>query len=78
MTMHETRIASTNINTIGYDGAALFIRFNHGGVYRYDGVPAHTHAALLEAESAGKFFHAEIKGKFEFVKLDKDPFILPI
>jgi hypothetical protein len=35
-------------------------------VYTFKNVPAKTAKAMDEAESKGKFYHANIKGKFEF------------
>jgi hypothetical protein len=40
-----------------------------GSTYDYAGVSAETAADFLKAESIGKFFGAQIKGKFEYRKL---------
>jgi hypothetical protein len=62
---------SSNIEGYAYDvhTSTLEIRFSGGGVYRYFKVPANVVAAFGDAESAGKFFFAEIKGKFNHEKL---------
>ncbi len=67
-------VVSSNIDRVGHHDRTLFISFHHGGIYSYADVPYAVFQALLDAESVGKFFHANIKGKFEFTKLDADPF----
>jgi hypothetical protein len=48
----------------------LDIEFNHGGVYRYSGVPVEEAEAFAAASSKGGFFHAYIRGKYEFRLVD--------
>jgi hypothetical protein len=59
--------SSSNIAAVGYDTdeRKLAVEFKGGGTYQYDEVPITTYTDLLTAESMGKFFHANIKGKFE-------------
>jgi hypothetical protein len=70
-----TPVQSSQIHAIGYDAASSTLRVQFksaagaGSVYDYPGVPAETHANFLKAESVGKFFGANVKGKFEFKKL---------
>lgn len=40
-----------------------------GGTYKYTDVPKQVFSDLLAADSAGKYFHSAIKGKFEFEKV---------
>jgi hypothetical protein len=47
----------------------LIVEFKGGSQYLYHKVPVQTFDGLEKAESKGKFFHANIKGKFEFVKI---------
>lgn len=50
------------------DMRALHVRFrNTGEVFSFQGVPAELAKGLDEAESAGKFFNANIKGKFHAI-----------
>lgn len=52
---------SSNLVSAAHIGGELFIKFHHGGVYKYaDPMASHFHG-LLQAESAGKYFHAMIK-----------------
>ncbi len=62
------RVSSTAINSVSYKHAAqeLYIEFNTGHVYRYDGVPRKTLRNLLRARSVGKYFHQHIKGQYDF------------
>ena len=46
----------------------LKIYFKSGGVYEYCGVPKSLLTELAEAESAGKYFHNNIQGKYEHLK----------
>lgn len=69
------KVVSSNIDAIGWKPEALFIRFNSGVTYTYDKVPESYLEAMRTAESVGKFFHRMIKGKFEFIKLEVDPFL---
>lgn len=68
-------VVSSNINRVGYLDNTLFIAFNHGGIYSYADVPNHLYQSLLDAESVGKFFHQFIKGHFDYLKLEYDPFV---
>lgn len=69
-----TYLVSENLDCIGYRLGQLFIRFRSGGTYSYDKVPFDYFDALPKVESAGKFFHQFIRGKFRYTRLDSDPF----
>jgi len=43
----------------------LELRFQSGAVYRYLDVPEGIHAALMAAESKGRYFNEAIRGRFE-------------
>ena len=47
----------------------LVIGFKGGAQYRYEKIPKEVFDAFMESPSKGKFYHANIKGKFEFVKI---------
>lgn len=64
---------SSQIAASGYDPATqvLAIQFKSGkSVYHYQQVPEDVAAAFDAAESKGKFLGSEIKGTFEFEKVD--------
>ena len=68
----ETHVVenSSTIQKAEYDNLldTLDIHFRSGGVYQYVGVPRSVFTELTQAESAGKYFHANVKGKYEFLK----------
>lgn len=63
-------VESSNILAIGYDQPSLnlFVTFKDGNTYRHMGVPEDLWLRFKDAESQGKFYHANIKGKFESEK----------
>lgn len=67
------KLTSSHIADAEYDraGRVLTIRFVKGGSYEYQEVPEDVYESLLSAESAGKFFAANIKGKFKSRKLQE-------
>jgi hypothetical protein len=64
-------VTSSQIKSVGYASNTLYIEFTKGTVYSYASVPESFFEALKKAESVGKYFGSEIKGKFGFVKTDK-------
>lgn len=64
-----TECSSSCITAHGYhaDTQTLALTFVGGRQYRYGDVPASTYGAMLEARSIGKFFGANINGKFKQV-----------
>lgn len=69
--MERTPVTSSNICSVGYDtdSESLEIEFNNGSVYQYSNVPTGEYEGLLSAESVGKYFHANIKNRYSFMKL---------
>lgn len=69
--MERTPVTSTDIRAIGYDADSqtLEIEFNSSGVYQYSGVPSGEYDGIVAADSKGKYFHANIKNRYSFVKL---------
>lgn len=68
-------VASSSIRTVAYDAKRhlLEIEFRRGAKYRYHEVPAPIFQALLQAESKGRYFAENIRGKFAFEHLEKTP-----
>ena len=69
--MYMQLVDSSNIAAIGYDEEKkeLYIEFKSNGVtYKYEKVPEEVYRAFMDAPSQGKFFHANIKGIYEFEK----------
>lgn len=67
-------VTSSNIDVVGFSDDVLYIRFHNGGSYCYENVSRATFVSMTEAESVGKYFIANVRGKFPFSKLDSDPF----
>lgn len=67
-------IVSSNIHAVGHHRGNLYIKFNSGAAYEYTKVPLRAYLDLAGSESAGQHFHRNINGKFDYVKLDFDPF----
>jgi hypothetical protein len=61
---------SSNIENAEYDPfmKVLTIRFRTGGAYDYIDVEESIFKEMKKADSAGKFFHAKIRGKYDFLK----------
>ena len=68
-------VTSSNIAEIGFDSAdlALGVKFKNGGEYIFLGVSEEVYNQFLNAESAGKFFASNIKGKYSGSKVENPP-----
>lgn len=66
-------VKSSNIKAVGYDDetATLIIEFQSGAIWTFDQVPASTHAALMEADSIGRFFAKEIKPVYQATRIPR-------
>ncbi len=69
--MERTPVSSSNISAVGYDadGQTLEIEFTNGSVYQYANVPVGEYDGFMASDSKGKYFHANIKNRYSFVKL---------
>ena len=67
--MNETKVDSTTLLAVAYDGAGEILRleFRNRAIYHYFGVPAALHEALLEAASKGSCFNRAIRGRSPYV-----------
>ena len=70
--LNWTEVESSNIRMIGFDAdiEELRIKFNSGAEYAYFGVSAEVYGGLMRAPSAGKFLAAEIKGKYDYRRVE--------
>ena len=64
-------VTSSNLASVGYDLERQIIActFKSGDVWHYAGVSPEIAQALFEAESKGKFYSVNIKGKFAAEKM---------
>jgi len=69
--MNRTPVESLNIADVGYDTATLTLEvgFRNGTVYQYFDVPPAVHQEFMSADSHGKYFSANIKNHYRYVKL---------
>ncbi len=58
-------VTSSNIESVGYCDKTLYVCFHSRSVYRYKSVPEAIYKELLKAPSAGKFFNAYVRDRFE-------------
>ena len=65
-------VSSSMAASIGYDKneQILQVEFHNGAVYQYSGVEADTWSDLHDAESVGRYYNYEIKGKYECDRVD--------
>lgn len=70
--MKRQSVESSNLKSVGYDEFLLVleIEFKSGAVYRYYGVPSEVHDELINSESVGKYFNANVKSKYNFLKVE--------
>ena len=63
------QVESEAIDEIAYDArrSILFVRFAHGGWYRYFEVPPEIHEAFVSADSHGRFFHEHIRDRYRYL-----------
>lgn len=68
--MERVSVTSSAIQSVGYDSntQTLEVEFVSGSVYDYLNVPEDEHDAMMNSESQGKYFNANIKGRFPEVK----------
>ena len=64
-------VQSSDLSAVDYDEwtGTLVIAFNSGGVYEYYRVPYSEYAGLMNASSHGKYFHANIKGRYSYRRI---------
>lgn len=64
--MQMIPVDSSNIASVGYENGTLYIRFHSGGLYSYSDVPASVYQGLMSAPSKGRYFHAHIRGQYNY------------
>ena len=64
--MEREPVYSSNLAAVGYDpnSETLEVEFKNGRVYEYYNVPSFVHERLMQANSMGQFFNAEIRDAF--------------
>ncbi|RTY84798.1 KTSC domain-containing protein [Flavobacterium sp. ZB4P23] len=69
--MKRLSVKSSNLASIGYDAEneILEVQFKHGGVYQYFDVPENVYEELMNADSHGVYFSANIRNDYEYQKM---------
>ena len=64
-------VESSNLAQVGYDDdrSLLLLEFKNGGKFAYPNVERETFDDMMDADSIGKFFFANIK-KLDYIKLE--------
>jgi hypothetical protein len=68
--MNRIQVTSSNLSEVGYDARSttLEIMFRDGAVYQYFDVPEQVYDGLVNAASAGQYFHANIRGSYRYAR----------
>jgi KTSC domain len=69
--LRRVPVESSAIRSVGYDPRrrVLDVEFAGGAVYRYLDVPPRAHAALLAADSYGRYVNAHVRDRYRWVRL---------
>ena len=69
--MHRVSVHSRAIASVGYDRATnvLELELAEGEVYQYFAVPRRVHRELLAADSIGRYFLSEIRGRYGYRRM---------
>jgi hypothetical protein len=71
MNMQPPRNSSSHIHSLGFDPetGTMAVKFHAGGTYHYSGIDQDTFNELRGHESAGAYFHKNIKGQYRHRKV---------
>lgn len=69
--MERIPVTSSNVRSVGYDAQSevLEIEFHDNSIYHYSGVPRPEYDGLMSASSKGKYFSAQIKGRYPYTRI---------
>ena len=67
--MNRRAVASSNIESVGYENSTVEIAFVDGGIYQYLGVPLSVYQGLMSASSKGSYFHHFIKDRYRTIRI---------
>lgn len=70
--MLHTPLQSSMLNSAGFEDGILEIEFKNGRRFKY-WAERSIFDRMIAAESPGKFFNAEIKGRLPFVPVEATP-----
>ncbi|MFB7615609.1 KTSC domain-containing protein [Kitasatospora sp. NPDC056181] len=69
--MERQAVDSSALRSVGYDAALLVLEleFTGGRVYVYEAVPGRVHRELMAAQSHGRYFVREVRGRYAYRRL---------
>lgn len=67
--MVRTRVASTNIRSIGYYDTTLEVEFLSGGVYQYFNVPQEHYLHMIHFPHPGTYLARYVKGVYPYQRV---------
>ena len=69
--MNREPVVSSNLVSVGYDpnSYTLEIELMDGRIYQYFDVPEQVYDELLNANSAGQYFHRQVRGVYNYARL---------
>lgn len=68
--MQRQEVKSSMFKSVGHSADTLEIEFKNGDIWQYSSVPADVYEAMMKSESVGKYFLANIKGKYTETKVN--------
>jgi hypothetical protein len=69
--VHRVPVESSSIDSVRYEKNVLEVRFRDGGLYQYFDVPETVLASLMHADSKGRFFNRQIRGRYPAMRLEQ-------
>ena len=69
--MKMLNVTSSCIKGFNYynETKIMFIKFNSDSLYAYYDIPETLHSEFMNADSYGKFFNANIKNRYNYIKI---------
>jgi hypothetical protein len=69
--MQRVFVESTTLGSAGHDAQLIILelQFRNGAVYQYFRVPRRIYCDLLRADSKGRYFHQNIRGKYLYQRV---------
>jgi hypothetical protein len=67
--MERQEVESSVIGAVGHS-RVLEIQFESGRIYQYFDVPEDVYNEMLNAESKGKYFNSNIRGKYTYQEIE--------
>jgi hypothetical protein len=64
-------VVSSSINSVGFDPETsnLYVAFNNGSTYEYEGVPPEIFAELVNSMSIGAYLNKNIRNRYPFRRI---------